>query len=371
MVFDRSLANTYSQGLVGGLRALGVAVDLVGPAAHPAADVSLFARAGVQGQHRTKLVDAALGVPRLAAAVARRRPSVLHFQWPGESLRFAQVLKPLTGATVAFTVHNPEPRGDDADAQAALIRLSDTVIVHGPTLRNAVIERYRLAPNRVAVVPCGNSEHAITRVDRALARATLGLPAGGPIFTFVGQLIARKGIDTLIQAFRLHCERGGAGALVLAGANYGVNENALRAALGPFVARAHFLTAPGDIPSAQIDAAIAAATLVVLPFHEASQSASVIAAMTHGRCVVSTALGEIPATLGDNGVIVPPRDVEALASALQLDPAHCDERGKAAREHVLTALNWTDLARLTLQAYANARPSGAFAAFGNSTVSRA
>ena len=103
-----------------------------------------------------------------------------------------------------------------------------------------------------------------------------------------------------------------------------------------------------------------AATQVVLPFHEASQSGSVIYAMTHGRCVVTTPLGELPATIGQNGLLVPPGDRDALADALQIavvDPEMCDRLGRAAREYGLAELDWTHIAGLTRNVYESALAS--------------
>ena len=114
------------------------------------------------------------------------------------------------------------------------------------------------------------------------------------------------------------------------------------------------MTRPESVPAAEIDLAISAANRVVLPFHEATQSGSLLYAMTHGRCVVTTNVGEIPATISDFGILVPPRDPEALADALDLavsDPARCDEIGAAARLYVLKEFDWVRIASRTVAAY--------------------
>jgi glycosyltransferase involved in cell wall biosynthesis len=60
------------------------------------------------------------------------------------------------------------------------------------------------------------------------------------------------------------------------------------------------------------------ATVVTLPYVEASQSGVVPLAYTHGRPVVGTRVGGIPEMIddGQTGFCVPPRDEKALAHAI-------------------------------------------------------
>jgi glycosyltransferase involved in cell wall biosynthesis len=266
----------------------------------------------------------------------------------------------LTAAPLILTVHNPVPRGEKF--QANMMYAADALIVHGPTLREELIRRWRVPAELVHVVPHGNHDHGITRHDRAKARQTLGLPPSEPVYAFVGQFSPRKGLNTLLTAFRLHCERGYPGTLVIAGRPaYDVEIEGLRRSTAPYETRVRWLTGPAQVPAVQLDLVMSAATQAVLPFHEASQSNSVIYAMTHGRCVVTTPLGELPATVGQNGLLVPPGDDHALAAALEIavsDPERCDDLGRAAREFVLAELDWSHMATLTLGVYESALLSG-------------
>ena len=121
----------------------------------------------------------------------------------------------LIGAPVVLTVHNPVSRGEPW--QSEMVLAVDRLIVHGPVLRGELLRRWDVPASLVHVVPHGNHDHAITRFEREDACRRLGLPPG-PVFAFVGALASRKGVDTLIDAFRLYCGRGHPGTLVLAGA---------------------------------------------------------------------------------------------------------------------------------------------------------
>jgi glycosyltransferase involved in cell wall biosynthesis len=358
LIFDRSLSNHYTVGLAIGLQRLGVDVLIAGPRSSTESFiVPVYPREGVSGQKPTKAVEALKGAAHWWHLVRRWRPDVLHFQWSGRpNYALARASLKLTGAPLVLTVHNPVPRGEKY--QSDMIALSDALIVHGPTLRHELLRRWTVRADLVHVVPQGNHDHAITRYDRAAARQRLGLLPDGPVYAFCGQISPRKGLHTLLSAFRLHCERGYPGILVIAGRRaYDVDIEALRRSTAPYETRVRWLTGPAQVPAEQLDLVMSAATQAVLPFHEASQSASVIYAMTHGRCVVTTPLGELPATIGQNGLLVPPGDQHALAAALEIavsDPELCDRLGQAAREFVLAELDWSDIATLTLDVYESA-----------------
>ena len=356
LIFDRAVANHYASGLAAGLRAHGARVTIAGPARTPGV-AGIYPRSGVAGQKLAKLADGALGAARLLGVLARERPTVLHFQWAtAPNALLARTLRPLLRARIVYTVHNPVPRGSAERWQRRLVERADALIVHGPLLRAQVCERYPGSDARLATVPIGNYELAATRTPRERACRELGLDPDVPVIAFVGQIVPRKGVDTLVDAFAQHCNRGGGGTLVIAGPLYAGDPSAWRDTLGEHAARLHLEVADGDLPDALIDRVVSAATVVALPFHEASQSATVLLAMTHGRCIVSTALGEIGATLATTGITVPPRDADALADALAIadDPARADALGARARERALAEFDWHDLAQRTLAVYASA-----------------
>lgn len=71
-------------------------------------------------------------------------------------------------------------------------------------------------------------------------------------------------------------------------------------------------------------------------------------AMSSGMAVVSTTGGSLPEVIGDAGLLVPPKDPEALAGAIAkyLDnPGLREEMGRKARERIETKFNWPRAAR--------------------------
>lgn len=71
-------------------------------------------------------------------------------------------------------------------------------------------------------------------------------------------------------------------------------------------------------------------------------------AMSSEMAVVSTTGGSLPEVVGDAGLLVPPKDPEALAGAIATyldNPGLRLEMGKKARERIVTKFNWPRAAR--------------------------
>ncbi len=90
------------------------------------------------------------------------------------------------------------------------------------------------------------------------------------------------------------------------------------------------------------------------PANRARHSAKVLELMAAGLPVVAYGVGELPATLGEAGVIVPPGDREAFVGAvtnLLHEPARAAQLGAAARARAAALFNWDALAEIALCSY--------------------
>jgi glycosyltransferase involved in cell wall biosynthesis len=99
------------------------------------------------------------------------------------------------------------------------------------------------------------------------------------------------------------------------------------------------------------------ASLVVLPYTEASQSGIIPIAYVFGKPVVVTDVGSIPEVVdvGKTGFIVPPKDPEALAEAIVKilsDPVLKQKMEHNALEKAATDLSWKTVAKKTTEVYA-------------------
>jgi glycosyltransferase involved in cell wall biosynthesis len=153
---------------------------------------------------------------------------------------------------------------------------------------------------------------------------------------FLGRLEAAKGIDELLQAVARLAPRFAQLTLALGGEGdmERVRERARALGIGD---RVELLGWMG--PEAR-DAELARAAVFCLPSHAEGLPMSMLEAMAAGRAVVVSSVGGIPETIhdNDNGLLVPPRDVDALSAALERvlgEPAlraHLAQRARATIE---------------------------------------
>jgi glycosyltransferase involved in cell wall biosynthesis len=356
---DRALISGYTLGLAAGLRSSGVEAWIGGPADLADNGVTvLYPRADSVDRRLLKICEGLTGTARCHQILARH-PHLLHLQWPTTlDATYALAAKRVYGIPLVYTVHNVGRATDPAPyeiMQRRFIALADLVLTHGPAMREAIVAASPRAASKTHVVEHGNHEHVISRFPRTQARLRLSVPVDGPLYTFVGQLRPRKGVDFLLTAFLEHRRLGGTGHLLIAGtATMPGYYGQLRQIAQEHDAPIHWLVADRSLAQRALDLAVSAATQVILPFDDASQSGSVIMAMTHGRCVVSTDVGEVGRTLRGRGLVIAPRDHDGLLRALAIgerDPAHCDQLGACAREYALTELAWPRIAARTAALY--------------------
>ncbi|MGH7579022.1 MAG: glycosyltransferase [Gemmatimonadales bacterium] len=168
-------------------------------------------------------------------------------------------------------------------------------------------------PGRVVVVHSGIDLQAARAAEPLGLRDRLGLPAEANIACTVGALVPHKDHVTLLHAARRLAQDFPALHWVIAG------DGELRPLLGwlagelDLTERVHFLgqvTHPLGV--------IADADLYVMSSREEGLGTSVLDAMARGIPVASTSAGGLPEMLAQGaGVLVPPRNPEALAGAIR------------------------------------------------------
>jgi glycosyltransferase involved in cell wall biosynthesis len=150
--------------------------------------------------------------------------------------------------------------------------------------------------------------------DRAEARVALGLEPDAEIAVYVGRLDLRKGLIELIDAVsQLAPQRPNLRCYI-------VGDGPAKPALLEVIARhnsAAFIQIVPSCSTAQIAQWMAASNLVTLPSYNEGCPNVVVEALAAGRPLVATDVGGIPELMDFScGRMVPPRDVPALARAL-------------------------------------------------------
>lgn len=185
-------------------------------------------------------------------------------------------------------------------------RQADNLIVHGEHLLASTIERFRANKDDVFVIP----------------HIALGDPTARPEVTeeastvlFFGRIWEYKGLDYLIKAEPYITEQIPEARFVIAGKGEEF-ERYRRMMVHPdrFIVYNEFID---DNRMAEL---FRKASVVVLPYIEASQSGVIPVAYTYSKPVVATQVGSLPDAVeeGKTGLLVPPRDEKALAEAVVL-----------------------------------------------------
>jgi glycosyltransferase involved in cell wall biosynthesis len=171
-----------------------------------------------------------------------------------------------------------------------------------------------------------------------------GAGAGPGTLVWVGRIEPSKDLVTLLHAFAAVRLRAPGARLRIAGsapdpegAAYLLHCEELAGRLFPGDGAVEFVDMSGSEapPLAEV---YARGSVIVLSSVVEGFPVSVVEAMFSGRATVSTDVGAVVEVVGGTGLVVPPRDPQALAeacAALLNDPARRDRLGEAARARAM------------------------------------
>jgi len=223
------------------------------------------------------------------------------------------------------------------------------VIVPSSYVSRAMIERYKIAGDRITVIPraidTARFSPAAVSADRIAAlRRTWGILSQMRVVLVPGRIAPWNGQLDMIDAARLLVGDGGGDiAFVFAGEDHGQARYARR------LRRQARLHGIGTLcrmvgPCADMPAALAAADVVVVPALEpllAGRAAAEAQAM--GRPVVATTVGVLP-----ENVLCPPRMKDELRTGWLVEPGNVDDLARAVASAL--ALDVTAYAALSARA---------------------
>jgi starch synthase len=143
--------------------------------------------------------------------------------------------------------------------------------------------------------------------------------------------------------------------VIAGGRHVSINDDELERVLAEDDRRAN-VQLLGHVPWLELCRLYAQATVFVMPSYYEPFGISCLEAMAFGLPVVATNTGGLPDVVEDEvtGILVPPGDPDALASAiltLLKDPARARKMGKAGRERVLANFTADDVVRQMLRVY--------------------
>lgn len=289
---------------------------------------------------------------RIFAAARRFRPDIVNIQeqidkvttW---SSRLLRLLCP-----IALTVHDPQPHaGRDTDwvvhnaGNRRSLRASARLFhVHGDFCRRQLATQLPDDARPIIVTAHG----AILIPPMEALRA----PEPGRVLMF-GRMEAYKGLELLLDALDLLRSRGIDFRLVLIGRGPELDRLRNRILAAPKIELEE-----AYLPPAEAMAQFQRASLVVLPYTDATQSGVAAAAIANGRPIVASTSGGLPdaVTDGVDGLLFENGDASALAERLERllrNPAELQRLVLGARRSAQARFSWDVIAGALFDGFAD------------------
>ncbi len=239
--------------------------------------------------------------------------------------------------------------------QRTACRFADSVIANSMAVRDWLVS-LGMNEKQIAVIPNGIAVPAEIPFSRDFPiRREFGIDPQAPVIAAVCRLNKNKGVEYFLEAALTVSKRFPAARFLVVGASY--FEPQYKVSLERLAAemnlkdRVIFTGERNDVPKLlqEID-------LSVLPSMSEGLSNSLLEAMAAHVPVVATNVGGNPEIVhnGKTGLLVPPRDADALANAMIRileSPRLADEFGKAGHDYVRTNFSLDATVRRTQDLY--------------------
>jgi len=301
------------------------------------------------------------------------RPDIVQFgaiEFPFEAL-FLRHLKS-RGLTLTQICHEFEQRESDENL---LVRLNNRLLASVFQTFSAIffhsqsnIDRFRelypeVPPERFHLIAMGNeqifpgNDHHDATKSALLERYHLS--GDEKIVLFFGTLTPSKGVPDLMNAFQQIQAQDDRARLIVAGMplKY-IDINALYQQVTELGIQSTTCFDPRYLPMEEVGPLMELASVVVFPYKNATQSASIQTAYSFGRPVVATRVGGLPDVVvdGESGFLVDPGAPEQLSEAILkilADPGLAERMGQFARQLSETRFAWGPIAGNILSVYKN------------------
>jgi glycosyltransferase involved in cell wall biosynthesis len=274
-------------------------------------------------------------------------PDVIHIQqghfW------FNLCLPLLRRYPLVLTIHDPRHHLGDRGAHNTPQKIidfgfhsADQLIAQATQIAQFMVNQLDTAPEKVHVIP-----HIVLGNNTPYT----DIQTEDNLILFFGRIWEYKGLDYLIRAEPLITRQIPEARIIIAGEGEDFTRYR-RMMVNP----EHFTVYNEFVSHEKRAQLFQQASIVVLPYVEASQSGVIPLAYTFEKPVVATTVGGLPDMVdhGQTGYLVPPRDEQALADVavrLLQNKELCYQLGKNGKRKIETECSPDVVARQTLAVY--------------------
>jgi L-malate glycosyltransferase len=247
--------------------------------------------------------------------------------------------------------------------QRVVCKLADQILVNATAIKDWLIADGYDA-DRIMVIPNGVD---LARFEQPARTGSLhrefGLPTGAPLIGVVGRLAPLKGLEDFLTAAPIIARRFPSARFLIVGDTLAPSERT-KAIDDPYMAQLKRQAAQLGLEDrliftgyrSDVECILAELSVSVLPSLSEGLSNALLESMAAGVPVVATRVGGTAEALhdGENGLLVPPSDPDAIANAIcrLLDaPDLASQLGLAARRSIVERYSMTRMVERTSMVY--------------------
>jgi len=276
------------------------------------------------------------------------KPQVVHVQDGNAYLALALALRDKRSYPVITSIHDPIPHVGEKWSKKIIssflmIRISNKIIVHAHELKKQTSKLYLKSKKQIHVIMLGT--HDIYKYwgknnENADEKNIL----------FFGRIWKYKGLEYFIKSQPIVKKSIKNAKYIIAGRgeNFDKYLEMIEDSNG-------FKIINEYISNEKVAELYQDASVVVIPYLEATQSGVLMTAFAFNKPVIVTNVGGLPESVdyGNAGIIVPPKDSQALADAIIkiLCDSELEKQLKINIEKQAQKLSYNNIAQLTKQVY--------------------
>jgi beta-1,4-mannosyltransferase len=253
--------------------------------------------------------------------ILKFNPMVFHLHWVSHnasgrnmilasirliSVVFKIILVKMFGIRIVWTVHNLTSHEAKYPYLELLLGktlayISDAVIVHTKYAKKIIINEYKInKESKIHVIPhAGYQDDYVNTVNKIDAREHLGIEKNKFVCLYFGQVRDYKGIDKLIDVFKIIEDN----KVLLIMAGKPANNETKLAVEHKTINLPNIRLFLEYIKDNDVQYFMNAADVVILPFNKILTSGSLMLAMSFGKAVITPRIGAVTDVIGENGAI--------------------------------------------------------------------
>jgi len=312
-----------------------------------------------------KFPEAMLNLAALTARFAFKIPDVVHVQYlPMLKWRMPLDLWFLEfcrkrGAKIVLTVHDLLPHDSGQRYRATFLDLyarADALICHSDSVKARLVAEFAVPETKVSVIPHGPFFYDLPSAGTEHALAAFALEPDKPMVLWQGIIFPYKGVDLLLTAWKQVEMRVPETLLLIGGTGAPELLEQIRAQvaeLGLTRVKMEFRFVSAE----ELVALYRAADVVVYPYRAITTSGALATGLALGKTIAASDLPVFRELLtdGENALLTPPLDTDALGAALVRlleDPALRERLAERVRSMRFGDESWLSIAEKTRAVYA-------------------